>query len=220
VLASRLGHYAESLDAYAQAEKLFQSLNDSRGQVISALNISIVNLFRGDYAAAKTAAQRGLELARAMNAAVMEANALANLGAAERDLGESADAIAHMQAGLAIRRQLGQPAELGTDLCDLTIGYLRAGDVVSARRCADEMLALHAAEAATMMHPQYILWAGAQTYRALGDPIRARELLDQAYHVLQEQAAAIPDAESRITFFDLPFNREIREAYTTETRRI
>ena len=220
VLASRLGHYAESLEAYAQAEKLFQSLNDLRGQVISALNISIVNLFRGDYSAAKTAAQRGLEVARAMNAAVMEANALANLGAAERDLGEWSQAIVHMQAGLAIRRQLGQPAELGTDLCDLTMAYLRMGDVVSARKCADEMLALHAAEAATMMHPQYILWAGSQTYRALGEHNRARELLDRAYQVLQEQAAAIPDAESRITFFDLPFNREIREAFTTETRRI
>ncbi len=214
VLASRLGRYTESLDAYAQAETLFHALNDLRGQLVSALNISIVNLFRGDYAPAKIAAQRGLELARAMNAAVMEANALANLGAAERDLGELPDAIAHMQAGLAIRRTLGQPAELGTDLCDLTIAYLYANDLPSARACAEEMLALHAAEAATMMHPQYILWAGAQTYHALGEHTRARELLDEAHRVLEEKAAAIPDAESRATFFELPFNREIREAHT------
>ncbi|MBI5303980.1 MAG: AAA family ATPase [Chloroflexi bacterium] len=220
VLASRLGHYAESLDAYAQAEKLFHALNDLRGQVVSALNLSIVNLFQGDYAAAKSAAQRGLELARAMNAAVMEANALANLGAAERDLGELPDALAHMQAGLAIRRQLGQPAELGTDLCDLTVAYLRAGDLGAARASTDEMLALYASAAETMMHPQYILWAAAQTYRALGNGKRARELLEQAYRVLEDKAAAIPDAESRATFFHLPFNRELREASSTKTRRV
>ena len=213
VLASRLGRYAESLAAYADAEKLFQSLDDLRGQVVSALNLSIVNLFRGNYASAKIAAQRGLDLARAMNAAVMEANALANLGAAERDLGELPAAIAHMQAGLAIRRQLDQPAELGTDLCDLTIAFLRAGEVGMARTCTEEMLALYAAQAATMMHPQYILWASAQTYRALGDHPRARELLAEADRTLEEKAAAIPDVESRATFFDLPFNREIRAAH-------
>jgi predicted ATPase len=213
VLASRLGHYAESLDAYAQAETLFQSLNDLRGQVVSALNTSIVNLFQGDYAAAKSAAQRGMEIARAMHAAVMEANALANLGAAERELGELPDAIAHMCAGLAIRRQLDQPAELGTDLCDLTIAYLRAGDLESARASADEMLALHASAAETMMHPQYILWAAAQTHRALGDTERARTLLAQAHQVFEEKAAAIPDPESRATFAQLPFNRELLDAY-------
>lgn len=52
------------------------------------------------------------------------------------------------------------------------------------------------------------------TYRAAGDGHRARELLDQAYRVLEEKAAAIPDAESRATFFHLPFNRELREGFT------
>jgi hypothetical protein len=70
-------------------------------------------------------------------------------------------AIAHLEAGLAIRRTLGQPAELGTDLCDLTVAYCRHGNLAAAQRTTTEMLELYAQSEASMMHPQYILWAAA-----------------------------------------------------------
>lgn len=211
--ATRLGRYAEARAAIEKAEAIFRSLDDVRGRAVSALNLGMAAYFEGDYAFAKAASQRGWELARTMKSQVMEANALANLGAAERELGELTQAIEHMEAGLAIRRRLGQVAELGTDLCDLTVAYLRAGRLPAARQTADEMLALYASAPEAMMHPQYILWAAAQTYRALGETQRARELLVQAHATLQEQAALIPDPASRATFLTLPFNRQIVAAY-------
>ncbi|MBU1879109.1 MAG: hypothetical protein KJ734_09165, partial [Chloroflexi bacterium] len=213
LLVGRLGRYREGLALTRQAEPIFRSLGDVRGQAICALNEGMIALYLEDYVASRDASQRGLELARQMDSRVMEANALANLGAAERELGELDDAIAHMEAGLTIRRALGQPAELGTDLCDLTVAYCRRGDLAAAQAAADEMLALYAQAEASMMHPQYMLWAAAQTGHALGEEARARELVDQAHDVMRQRATAIPDPESHASFHDLPFNRQISAAH-------
>ncbi|MBI5568169.1 MAG: hypothetical protein HY870_24960, partial [Chloroflexi bacterium] len=209
LLVGRLGRYAEGLTLTRQADAIFRELNDVRGQAICALNEGMITLYLGDYAAGRTASRRGLELARQMNSRLMEANALANLGAAERELGNLPQAIAHMEAGLAIRRTLGQPAELGTDLCDLTVAYCRHGDLAAAQRTTAEMLKLYAQSEASMMHPQYILWAAAQTYRAVGDEARAQDLLQRAADVMRQRIADIPEAESQSSYYELPFNRQI-----------
>ncbi|CAG0932290.1 Transcriptional regulatory protein EmbR [Thermoflexales bacterium] len=212
VYVGRLGRYEEGLELTRKANGIFRDLSDLRGQAVCALNEGLISLYLEDYGTARTASRRGLDLAQQIKSQVMEANALANLGAAERELGELAEAIQHMEAGLAIRRSLGQPAELGTDLCDLTVAYCRQGDYAAAQRTTTEMLQLYAQSESAMMHPQYILWAAAQTYRARGDTARAQEFLDRAVEVMQRRAADIPEAESRPSYYNLPFNRQIMAA--------
>jgi tetratricopeptide (TPR) repeat protein len=220
MLAANLGHYAEAVGASQLAEELFKGLKDTRGQTVSLVNISSHSLRQGDYRVAQVAGTRALKLSRSMGNQVLEAYALANLGAAERELGQSARAIAHMEAGLSIRRAIGQAGqtaiELATDLCDLTVAYLRAGRLPEAQHTADEMLELLSADSEHMTYPQFILWVAAQTYRALGQEEYAGELLARAYHALQEKSAAIPDPASRETFAELPFNRELTSAYERE----
>ena len=60
-----------------------------------------------------------------------------------------------------------------------------------------------------MMHPQYILWAAAQTYRAVGDKARAQDLLQHAAEVMRQRIADIPEPESQSSYYELPFNRQI-----------
>ncbi|GAC1354112.1 MAG: hypothetical protein NVSMB42_11470 [Herpetosiphon sp.] len=213
MLAAYLGHYTAGINASRRAEALFTGLMDLRGQTVSAINIAAHALRQGDFHTSRQAATRALVRAREMATPVMEAYALANLGAAERELGDFEMAIAHMQAGLALRRSLDQPVELATDLCDLTIAYLRSGDVAAARQTTDEMLILLRAAAQHMTYPQFILWAAAQTYRSLEQHERATDFLGEAYAVLHEKIAAIPDAESRTSFLLLPYNRELVAAY-------
>jgi len=214
-LANWLGQYAEARSSFETAETIFRELKDVRGQAISALNLGMVAFYQGDHGTARRAAERGLVLARQMGSQVMEANALANLGAAEREAADLEPAIEHMQAGIELRREVGQPAELAVDLCDLTVAYLRAGDLEAAKRTTKEMLALHDAAPESMMYPQHILWAAAQTALAAGDAQRSRELFGQAAATLEAKAAAIPDAASRAAFLELPFNRRIRQALTS-----
>jgi tetratricopeptide (TPR) repeat protein len=218
MLLANLGQYAAALAQDRRAAALFQSLDDLRGQAVSAINLAWHATLQGDYATARDSATRGLELARAMKSPVYEAYALSNLGAAERELGQLPAAIAHMQAGMALRRTLGQTVEYATDLCDLTIAYLRAGKVSAARATADEMLALLAADPEPMTYPQYMLWAASQAYQASGETQRAADLLVEAHAALQHKADAIPDRKSRITFRQMPFNRELLAAFKRRQR--
>ncbi len=114
-----------------------------------------------------------------------------------------------MEEGLAIRRTLGQLAELGTDLCDLTVAYCRQGHLDAAQRTLREMLDVYAQAEASMMHPQYILWAAAQTQRALGDAAGAQDYLKRAVQAMQQRLADIPEPELQASYYELPFNRQI-----------
>ncbi len=71
------------------------------------------------------------------------------------------------------------------------------------------MLELYTQSEADMMHPQYILWAAAQTYHALGDEMRAQDLLKRAAEVMRQRAADLPETESEASYYALPFNRQI-----------
>ena len=215
LLIGRMGLYDQGLALIRRADRIFRSLSDLRGQTICAINEGFIALYLGDYAAANTASRRGLELSRQINSCVMEANALANLGAAEREAGKLDEAIVHMEAGLEIRRSLGQLAELGTDLCDLTVTYCRKGNHIAAHRAADEMLALYAQAQEAMMHPQYILWAAAQVHHLLKEDQQAAALLQQAYTVMQQKASDMlsGDLSATNSYLHLPFNRQIIAAY-------
>ena len=52
--------------------------------------------------------------------------ALANLGNAERSLGELEAAIEHMGAGIALRRPIQDPRDFVDDLADLALTYAAA----------------------------------------------------------------------------------------------
>jgi predicted ATPase len=216
MLLANLGRYTEALERDRRAQALFKSLNDLRGQTLSAINMAWYSIQVGDYDAALVSGARGLDLAREMKSDVYQAYALSNLATAERELGALPAAIRHMQAGIALRRKLAQAVELATDLNDLTITYLRAGDLKRAQATADEMLRLLVADPAHMTYPQYMLWAAAQVYRARGESKLAQQLLAQAHTTLEEKGATIPDSESRATFLQMPFNREILAAVEQE----
>jgi tetratricopeptide (TPR) repeat protein len=217
ILYNLLGKYRDAIVAFRQAGQLFEELQDLRGQLVSDINLSAVAIFQEDYATAKDAAQRSLNLAREMQSVHLEATALSNLGEAEREMGDHDSALAYIEKGLSIRRSLdSQPADLGHDLCQLTLTHLCRGDLAAARQTSDELLAVLTAGETGMLHPQQMWWTAAQVYRASGDTQRAGELLQTAHTRLEEKAEAIPDTESRESFRQLRFNREIVAAYAQD----
>jgi tetratricopeptide (TPR) repeat protein len=217
MLAGNLGHFAEAIGASERAELIFAGLGDVHGQTVSALNIAWNSWQLLNYAEAKSAAERALSLAQSMQSQLFEAFALANLGAVEREQGNLPQAIEHMRAGLAIRRKMAQPIEIAGDLCDLAIAYLRADDIAAAQEAVREMREIAAAHPDQMAYPQYILWATAQTSRAMGHHEQAAQLLAEAVSVVFEKASAIADAESRATYLQMSFNREILAAQQHDT---
>jgi hypothetical protein len=142
----------------------------------------------------------------------LESAALGNLGAAERELDLLADATAHCEEALRIKHAMTTPADIGSDLADLGLTYLRAGDHVAAVAMADEILGLADDALESVMYPQNVLWNAAQIYRALGVDAQYLSALQRAAQTLDKRRALIPDDTWRLTYDRLPFNVAIREA--------
>lgn len=214
MLAVNLGRFDEGIELFRRAEALFDSMDDRRGLAISAVNLSAAEIYRGEFLEARRAAQRSLDLARAIPIPYLEVISLGNLAEVELNLDNVEQAVAYLEEDMAMRGSLGLPAgDSAADLSTLTIAYLRAGRLEEAARVTEDLLSLYDADAGAMAYPQQALWAAAQTQRALGEAGRAAELLERAYAVLQEKANAIPDPESRRAFLHLPFNRALVEAH-------
>jgi tetratricopeptide (TPR) repeat protein len=177
--------------------------------------LSFVSLHLGDARAARQFALRALNEAREIDFPVFEAAALANLGNAERVLGEYGEAIAHMEAGLSIRRQVQEPGDFADDLSDLALTYVLAGRVDDARRVADELSAIAAKSLDGALWPQYVWWAMYQVYRAGGDLRLAGHAAGHAVSALNALTAKIGHPATRDAFLALDINREILASVRT-----
>jgi tetratricopeptide (TPR) repeat protein len=140
---------------------------------------------------------------------VFEAAALANLGNAELALGETAAAIEHMEAGLAIRRSIQEPRDFVDDLADLTLAYVSAGRNDQALATARELLSIGSASFDGAFWPQYAWWAASQGLAAGGDASEARRAAARARLELAEFAERIGDEATRSAFLRVPVNATI-----------
>jgi DNA-binding SARP family transcriptional activator/tetratricopeptide (TPR) repeat protein len=212
-VATRLGALDDAEAAYVRAQRIFEELHDVRGEIVAALNLSFMHLCHGDARNAKTLAARAHELARAAKYAAFEAQALANLGAAERDAGELDAAIEHMQAGLAIAKALHRPSDLLTDLADLALAYVLKGELAAAQQIVAEITAAGDDVAESALWPQYHNWVAARVCRLAGDDERTASFLDRARGIVEKATAAMANADARERFLALPVNRDIAQAY-------
>lgn len=213
LVSVHLGLLDEAEASMRKAHALFTSLGNVRGQAACAINLGFVLLMRKNPAAAKETSLAALDIARSMQHAHYEASALANLGQAERDLGDLAGAIEHMSACVAIRRARGTPADNIDDIVNLAYVYLLAGEIDAARPLADEMFPSLDSMSTVVFMPQFALWMAAQVFRGIGDRERAKAMLGKAHEAVEKQAALIASPAERSCFLDLEAHREIEAAY-------
>ncbi len=116
-----VGRIDRAYEACRYAEDLFRELGDVRGGAVSSINLSMANYHRGDYAAAKQLAQRGLGFANVLASEPLVAAALANLGAAERELGELGASFEHLNQAIEMRKKLGEIVDVHLDLAELVL---------------------------------------------------------------------------------------------------
>jgi tetratricopeptide (TPR) repeat protein len=208
----RVGQVDKAHDALSTALEHFEALKDVRGQTACNVNLSFVHLLRREAGQAKVCASNALSMARSLEHAGYEAAALANLGAAERDLGDAASALGHMREGIAIRRKHNEASEYADELGAVALLYLQSGDVPAARAVADELAVALRSPSAMLFIPQTAYWSAAQAFHALDDLGRADEMLERAISIVADQASAINDVSDRSAYLDLAVNREIKAA--------
>ena len=102
--------------------------------------------------------------------------------------------------------------DIGSDLADMGLTYLRAGDVRAACAIAEEIEALPAPALESVMFPQNVLWSAAQIYAAAQLQEPYERALQRATAMYDERCAKIPEGPWRETYRLLFFNRQIHEA--------
>lgn len=209
ILAMRLGLFDEAKNLIARSNELLEVVRERRTIVANAVNMSFISLHLGDALAAREFAVRALAEAREIDFPVFEAAALANLGNAERVLGAHEEAIAHMNAGIAIRRQVQEPGDFADDLSDLALAYLQAGKPDEARSAADELSRIASKSLDGAFWPQYIHWVLSQVYEACGDRRFAGEAAALAVTAVEQFAAKIGQPAMREAFLAIDINRDI-----------
>jgi DNA-binding SARP family transcriptional activator len=215
LLDTRLGLLDAAEQKLHSANRIFQGLGELRGLTVCALNLSFFYLVRGDADLAERYAQTALDSARNLQHKAFTAQALANLGAARRDLGRLDAAIELMKEALSLQDTLSRPADQVNDLADMALAYLMKGDKEEARRTADRMLAAAAESTDAAFWPQVLFWTAARVYHACGKKKRAGELLKQARDYALKVGGSLADPATRERYYLLPVNRRILAAYDT-----
>jgi DNA-binding SARP family transcriptional activator/tetratricopeptide (TPR) repeat protein len=220
LLLMRLGLFDDALDSIAHSNELFAVAHEERTVVANKVNASFVSLQRGDAPQAQALALEALELAKQIGFPVFEAAALANLGNAERALGFFERAIAHMEAGIALRRAVQEPRDFVDDLADLTLAYAGAGRNPDALRTAEELLAIDGGRFAGALWPHYVRWAVAQGLGAGGQAERAAAEAARARDEMRAFAERIDDERARGAFLAVPINVAIAAQPAAKRRTI
>lgn len=128
-------------------------------------------------------------------------------------MGHLADAFQHLAAAWALLDDPTLFAERTSVLNDLALTHWRAGDLPAALQTTAEFLALYPDVVGKDDNVHRYLWTAVQIYRATNQPEEAARLLAQAYAAFQHDLSAIPDAESRHAFAQIPHNRHIAAAH-------
>ncbi len=209
LLAMRLGLFDEAEQLIAQSNALLDIVQERRMAVANGVNLSFVRLHRGDAQGAKSSAAEALEGARAIGFPVFEAAALANLGNAERVLGDLDLALDHMQSGIAIRRGLQARSDFADDLSDLTLALAAAGRNSEALACAQELAEILKEALSGPLWPHYIAWAASEGFRAAGESGRAQAFAEKAYEELMRFAKSIRDPNLRHAFLAIDISQNI-----------
>jgi tetratricopeptide (TPR) repeat protein len=209
----RFSLFASAVPFFERALAIFTAIEDVYGQAVCATNLSCCHLELGDPGHAKRCASEALVHAGGVKNKVLLAEALANLGAAERDLGELDAAIAHMEAGIAQRADDQRRGDRLNDQADLSLAHLYRGEITRAVRLVDDFTVGAADDDVLNLWPHKLSWYAARTYRAAGRLDDARRFLERAYAVMQERSAILLDEDERAEFERLPLHRAIGAAY-------
>lgn len=214
LLSITLGRLLEGQQYFEQALKIIQGKQLSpSSEAAEYINLAETASLQQNFALEKKYALLAIKCSRKIDNAFLEGHALYGLGEAERELGDLDNAIQHIREARAIFLRLEMPFETLGVLGDLALAYLKASRLPEALDCVTDLLAIFPEAQDKRDDPQRSLWAAVQVLRAAGQSDRAVELLVQAYHLVQQKLAIIPDLESREAYANLAFNRQISAAY-------
>jgi tetratricopeptide (TPR) repeat protein len=168
----------------------------------------------GEDEAALESSQRAFQIAAELGDRDTQGQALTHLGHALAGLKRLPDAQQAYEQALALRRELDQSILATEPLAGLARLALIEEDLAQAQTYAEEVLnALEASPPDSTCEPFRVYLSCYQALRANHSP-QAQALLETAFKLLQERAAAVSDEERRHSFLEnVAAHRQIVEEW-------
>ncbi len=130
---SLLGNFALAEHHLSRATRCWDRLQDEWGKVNNLICLGLIKQRQGQLAAAETAFQEALSLARgSIHFRRGEAYALINLGEVYQNQGQYSQSLMTLEDGLVLARQLKDRYLVNSGLCILAMTYLLMGDAETA----------------------------------------------------------------------------------------
>jgi tetratricopeptide (TPR) repeat protein len=210
-----LGDYVTGRSYCERNLRIVRETGDRSAEAISLINLSSYSVRQGDQQAALTYAEQSLALAHATGDRSGEAWALTYLGHAHFESGQTQAAAKDYQAGLEIRRSLGQPNLATEPLAGLARIAMANGDHPTAQDHIRPILT-HLDSGKPLEgtdEPLRVYLTCYQVLQGADDP-HAAAIIETAYNHLQEQAAKIGDESTRHNFLqNISYHREILDIW-------
>ncbi len=216
-----LGEHAHALACYEQSLAIMRSTGDRAWESVVLLRMGMLFQRLDELDRARDQYRQALTIARSIGHRDYEGAALAQLGhlcAADRKWNE---ARAYYREALVLRQALGQPQCLPELHAGLAWIAAQQSEVEQAKAHLDSIIRdLETNRTlAGAVEPLRILFTCYNSLKALADD-RAREILERAYRLLQEQAARIADEPLRHSFLhNVPAHQAIRAAWTNARKK-
>jgi tetratricopeptide (TPR) repeat protein len=208
------GDHTRSKAFYQQALAVSRGIGDPQGESIALSNLARIHHYQGNDESAREYAQRSLSIAQEIGYRYVEGYALTYLGHARGRLGQWAEAADVYREAIALRRELGQHKLVIESQAGLVRVCLAQGELLQAQALVDEILPYLKNEGLDGMVEPFQVYLTCYHVLQVGDDPRTPEVLTNAHDLLQEQAARIPDEETRILFLEeVAAHREIVAAY-------
>jgi len=141
-LFRRRGDYVEALESYKRAQANWESLNNLSGRIRTLIGQGNVLSRKGDYAAARTLLELGLQLARESNDRMRIAEASGGLAYVDSQQGNLLQAEERYKEQLKLARELNQKKLIADGLDSLAASTDRRGDLAAAQLLLLESLAI------------------------------------------------------------------------------
>jgi predicted ATPase/class 3 adenylate cyclase len=211
VFAGAHGDYPAARDFYEGALTIARQIGNRIGEGRGLINLGDIASAQGDYQSAYRYIDQALTIRREIGDRVGEAYALTQLGESLIELECWAQAQVAFQRAVDLRETLGQVNMAMESRAGLARLALHQGILNRAKKQVNIILEYLETDGSLdgIDWPFRIYLTCYQVLKAGHDP-RARDILSQAYTLLLEHAANIPDQDSRRAFLEnVPWHLEI-----------
>ncbi|MGD8473432.1 MAG: tetratricopeptide repeat protein, partial [Anaerolineae bacterium] len=202
VVADRLGSYDQALDHLHQALRMRQEIGDRQGEAEGLSDLGLVYHHMGEDKASLERCDQALSIIRDLGDPFILAFVLTRMGHALASLSSLEEAVAAYREALWLRKDAGHIHLEVEPLAGLARVALARRDRARALEHVEEILhQLNGNNLNGNDEPLRVYLTSYQVLRANGD-LRARGILDVAYHILRERAAWIHSESLRGSFLE------------------